>query len=87
MCSWRCAVHGGLLYKTLFAPRGADVIEFSSVRHFYGIFWVLSESMRHTHHLVLSRNNEVHRDSAHVVFDNIHQKKQISSKCSRHLVS
>ena len=56
-------VHGGLMYKTLFAPEGAHVVEFAPKRSFYGIFWVISESARHRHHLVISDGS--HAD-AHV---------------------
>lgn len=69
-------VHGGLMYKTLFAPAHADVVEFANARTFYGIFWVISESARHSHHLVLSEDAFANVSLARRIFHEIHAKPQ-----------
>lgn len=64
-------VHGGLMYKTLFAPSGADIVKFALKKSFYGIFWVVSESARHRHHLVMSDGSHAETHIARRVFSAI----------------
>ena len=64
-------VHGGLMYKSLFAPKGADIVEFATKKSFYGIFWVISEAARHRHHLALSEGTHADIRVARRIFSTI----------------
>ena len=64
-------VHGGLMYKTLFAPEDADIVEFASSKRFSSVFWVISEAARHRYHLALSRGTTADTHVAKQIFSTI----------------